>query len=171
MPPLTRLQDSVTKFSFYVACACMLAILVIMNSEIVLRYFLNAPTKWSADLVTYLLLVAIALGLPEVTRVRGHIAITIVGEHLRTASARKTVDFFRSVATLAIVGATGAIILVTATKEFQSGVQTVAAFQIPKWLLNGVLAYGFLSSAAYLLRHAAAPTDQQHTSAAEGAIE
>lgn len=163
---MTRFHDAVTRLGFYVACLAMLAILLTMNAEILLRYAFNSPTKWSADTVTYLLLAVIAFGMPEVTRTRGHIAITIIDEQL-SSSTYKLVDIARNAATLVVVVATATIILLTAVQEFKSGVLTVAALQIPKWVLNSALAYGFISSALHLLRLLFTPTDRPVSSPAE----
>lgn len=167
---MPRLHDATTQAAYYLACLAMLSILVVMNGEIVLRYFFNAPTKWSADLVTYLMLATIAFGMPQVARTRGHIAITIIGERL-SPYGQKVADFARNALTLIVVAGASIFIVQTAADEFQKGVLTVAAFQIPKWILNASLGYGFVSSGIHLLRHLFAPSSHQATSPAEGMID
>lgn len=151
MQPLLILHDRVTRAGYFLACLCLFIIVVITNFEIFMRYAVNAPTRWSGDLSTYLLLVSIAFGMPEITRTGGNVAITILSEKLRP-TAQRIVQQMRYVSCVAAILVLTYLILVTAAQEFMRGILTVAAFPIPKWLLNAALAYGFLSSGVYFAR-------------------
>ena len=46
--------------------------------EIFMRYAMNSPTKWSNDVISFMMPAMIFLALPEVTRRNQHIAITFL---------------------------------------------------------------------------------------------
>lgn len=167
---MAKLHDQLTKIGYFFACLALFAILVIMNGEIVARYALNLPTKWSADIVAYLILAVVALGMPEIARTRGHIATTLFGERM-SDSQKRFADLARNLVMLLVVAAVSYLIIVTAISEYQSGVRTVAVFAIPKWYLNASLAYGFASSSLHVFRHVMRPTASTQESVAEGAID
>ena len=56
--------------------------------EVVARYFFNSPTEWANAIVSYLLCAVIFLALPEQTRRRAHITITILMDRAGAAMRR-----------------------------------------------------------------------------------
>ena len=149
--PLLRLHDAVTRAGFVAGAAALIAIFALYNFEVAARYFFNSPTKWSGDMVTYLLCVMIGLLLPELTRAKSHIAITFVGERLGPLGRR------RLGAVLSLVS--GVVCLVAAwivgdetVRLYVNKIETIASFIVPKWWLGAFLTYGLASSGFYFLR-------------------
>lgn len=149
--PLLRLHDALTRAGFFAGAASLLAIFALYNFEVAARYLFNSPTKWSGDVVTYLLCVMIGLLLPELTRVKSHIAITFIGERLSPSGQR------RLGALLSLVS--GVVCLVAAwilgdetLRLYVNKIETIASFIVPKWWLGAFLTYGLASSGIYFLR-------------------
>jgi TRAP-type C4-dicarboxylate transport system permease small subunit len=139
-----------SKASFALACVALVVILGSYIIEVVARYGLGKPTVWSADLVNYALCAAIFLAMPEITRSAGHVAITSLIEKL---SAQKQASLARG---LSFCGAllcalTAWIAGVAALSQMEGGIETVAAFAIPKWWLTALVAYGFGLSALHFV--------------------
>ena len=63
------------------------AIVGLFVMEIFMRYAMNAPTKWSNDVISFIMPAMIFLALPEVTRRKQHIAITFLVEALGESAA------------------------------------------------------------------------------------
>ncbi len=94
--------------------------------------------------------------MPEQTRRRAHIAITILVD--RAGPARRRLWY----ALLATISAATcfAVFWISASEtwaQFRDGVLTVATYEIPKWWISIFIAYGLLSSALYFLREALDP--------------
>lgn len=152
--PLARvldIHDRFTRVEFAVACLALAVLLGAYVFEVVSRYGFNVPTRWSSDLVQYMLCVCISLALPLVTRDGGHVAITSFLEKLQsTPQARVT----RAIVWLGVVVLGGTTLLFTqvAVDQARQGIETVAAFAIPKWWLTAVVTLGLLDSTLHLLR-------------------
>jgi TRAP-type C4-dicarboxylate transport system permease small subunit len=149
--PLLRLHDALTRAGFFAGAASLIGIFGLYNFEVAARYLFNSPTKWSGDLVSYLLCAMIGLVLPELTRVKSHIAITFVGERMGPANQRRLGLVLGPAS--GIVCLTAAWIVGDETLRLYAGrIETIATFIIPKWWLAALLTYGLASSGLYFLR-------------------
>lgn len=154
-----RLHDAVTKAGFALGAACVGGMAALYALEVGLRYFAGAPTRWTADFVVYLMCWSVFLCLPEVTRAGGHVAISAFLEKLPSRARRWAGRGIALVSAGAMVCA-GAIAAEETLRQYQWGVQTLAAVPIPRWWLMLAIVYGFASSAIHLLRHAVAPPER-----------
>lgn len=140
-----------TRASFVLACAALVAILCAYVTEVIARYGLGRPTLWSADLVNYALCASIFLAMPEITRTSGHVAITSMIEKL-SGNHQMRLARVLALAGAVLCGLTAFIAVSSALSQAATGIETVAAFAIPKWWLTALVAYGFaLSALAFLL--------------------
>ena len=154
-PPLglLRLIDAITQAGGVLAAAALAGIVVSFCYEVAARYFFTAPTEWAHDTVTYLLAVVIFLGLPELTRQRGNIAISFLIDMLNEKRQRLAAH---------LSAATGAIVCLTAgwmswtqtAKQFEQGIVTLGTIPIPKWWISAVITWGLLLAAVQFMRHA-----------------
>lgn len=139
-----------SKASFALACAALVVILCSYIIEVVARYGLGKPTVWSTDLVNYALCASIFLAMPEITRSAGHVAITSLIEKLSATNQSllaRGLCFCGGLLCALTVWIAGGAALVQA----QGGIETVAAFAIPKWWLTALVAYGFGLSALHFV--------------------
>lgn len=149
----TELLARLTQGLFVVACAALLVMLLAYLAEVVLRYFFNAPTRWSSDVVSYAMLVCVAFALPAVTRDGGHVAITSLVE--RMSPARQQLAFRALAWVSALVCAAAAALLSSqGLAQWQGGIETVAALAIPKYWLSGCSALGFVGAAGHFVAYA-----------------
>lgn len=143
---LERAVAAVTRALFVAACAALLVLLGAYVAEVVLRYAFNAPTRWASDVVSYALLVCVSLALPAVTRDGGHVAITSVIERFPLAT-RQALQRALAWVSSAVCAAAVLLLAGQAWGQWQSNVETVAAFAIPKWWLSGLAAVGMAGAA------------------------
>lgn len=156
MPAILRLQDLITRWLYVLGGIALCGIVISYLIEVVMRYIFNAPTLWSPSAVAYLLCVSSMLGMPELARTRGHIAITMLEERMPPATGarhRRRV----SVLTAAICLCAAWMIGTELMRQAQSGTTTAFGVRIPKVWLTGLIFYGFMNTALYYLRAALWP--------------
>jgi len=150
-------HDALNQATFALACILTTLIALALPYEIVARYFFNAPTDWASPLVSYSLVAAIFLAMPELTRQSAHITITTVLETLDPRIASPLKRFILLIAAAACMLAawfSGSETI----DQFLLGIHTIPPMSIPKWIVTCVIPYGMLSSAIYFLRQFATGT-------------
>lgn len=148
---MIRLLDALTAALFALACLALGAMLLSYLIEVALRYFFDAPTRWSSDVVAYALLFGVAFSLPTVTRDGGHVAITSVIERLSPDSQR-TVKRLLGWLSAGVCLAASGLLASQAVAQWRDGIETVAAFAVPKWWLSASVALGLALSALHFLQ-------------------
>ena len=148
---LADLHDTLTSASFMAAAAVLAAIAVSFCYEVAARYLFSAPTSWANAFVSYLLCAAIFLAVPELTRLRAHVAINLLLDRLSPQPAVLLNLLIRAAGAAACLLATW--ISGNATlDQFNAGIDTISAYPIPKWWVSIFIPYGMLSAGLYFLR-------------------
>ena len=132
-----------TRLLLWLSGLCLFGIACITVMEVVLRYA-GSPTSWANDFVGYGLAFSLFFAFPEVTRVKGHVAITFLMDNL--PNRLSLVRVMNGVAFL-VVAVTVYVAVQVFLVQLSTGVQTVSATPIPKYWLNAGLITG-LSVAA-----------------------
>ena len=122
---------------------CLFGIACITVMEIVLRYA-GSPTSWANDFVGYGLAFSLFFAFPEVTRVKGHVAITFLMDNLPN---RLSLVRAMNLVAFIVVSVTVYVAVQVFFVQLSTGVQTVSATPIPKYWLNAGLIAG-LSAAS-----------------------
>jgi len=149
---LYRIQDGITRVGFMGGVLALGLIVFSYLYEVAARYFFSSPTTWATDLVSYLLCIAIFLTLPQITKDRGHIAVTILVDN----APPRVADLLHS-----LMCATGfAACLFTAWisalenyRQFSREITTLAIHPIPEWWVSIFITYGMAGAAFYFLRY------------------
>lgn len=146
--------DGITLVGFYCAVACLAVITFVYIYEVSARYFFSAPTSWASAIVSYMLIYTVFLAMPELTRQRVHVFISIF---LDSLPARRADLLLRTLYTIAgIACLMGAYFSFDATyKQFLSGITTVTEWRVQKWLVSAAIPYGLLFTGIHYLRHVA----------------
>jgi TRAP-type C4-dicarboxylate transport system permease small subunit len=148
---LADLHDAITSASFAGAAAVLGAIAFSFCYEVTARYFFAAPTSWANAFVSYLLCAAIFLAVPELTRRRAHVAISLLLDRLPPKSAVALNRIIRAASAAACLLATW--ITANATlDQFNLGIDTISTYPIPKWWVSVFIPYGMFSSGIYFIR-------------------
>lgn len=139
-----------TEVSLWLSMAGLATIVIAFNFEVVARYFFNAPSRWSAELVSYLLLVVTFLAMPRLTRDGGHVAVTVLLEALPAGGKRWGE---RAIMLLgAVICAAMAWIAAEETlRQIERNVRMMAAIPVPKAAVSAWIVWGLgLSSLEFL---------------------
>jgi TRAP-type C4-dicarboxylate transport system permease small subunit len=148
---LAALHDAITSASFAGSAAVLGLIAFSFCYEVTARYFFAAPTSWANAFVSYLLCAAIFLAVPELTRRRAHVAINLLLDRMSPRSATVLNRIIHAAGAAACLLATW--ITANATlDQFQSGIDTISTYPVPKWLVSMFIPYGMLSSGLYFIR-------------------
>jgi TRAP-type C4-dicarboxylate transport system permease small subunit len=148
---LADIHDRITRAGFYLAGACLVVIVGSYSYEVVARYGFSAPTRWASAVVSYLLCYMVFLSMPELTRARIHIFISIILDSMPVKRATFLQHMAYGAAALACLIA-GLICFQATWLQYVRGISTVSDWQIPKWILSMIIPYGLLSTCIYFAR-------------------
>jgi len=154
----------------FAARLALAAIVVTYSFEVVSRYLFNAPTWWSAELVSYLLCILVFTMMPYVTATRGQVAVTVALEVL-PPRGRQTVE--RAIWGVGCMVCAAMTVFATdeVARQIARNIQMMAAQPIPKWWVSIWIVPGFgLTALEFLLLASggpAEPGDRQDAAAAE----
>ncbi len=146
-----RILDLLTKITFHVAGAALAGILCLIVKEVFMRYVFNAPSTWAGDANQWFFALATMLALPEITRVNGNVAITILLERL---PQEKRVVLARAIAIVSCFACLLAVYISgnEVMRQFSRGILTNWIYPVPKWWVSGAIPLGFFLSSLQFLR-------------------
>lgn len=129
-------------------CAILAAVAVGVTAsfyvaEVVARYVFRHPLNWSGDMGSYMLCAAAFLSIPLITRHRSHIAVTVIVDTL-PASLRSIVFRILELVTAAVLLVVAWFVIDLCIHQYQQGVLTPNANQIPRWWLTALMAFGLV---------------------------
>jgi len=150
---ILRWHDALTRGLFALAWFALAVSCAVFVYGVVARYFFNAPTTWSGEVVGYCLCVMIFAALPELTRQNMHITIDIVPESLPPRYASVLARVNALIATI-VCATAGWICAGQAIKQFDRGLMTNAAHPIPRWGFAALIAVGLIGAATHFARQA-----------------
>lgn len=150
-PPAIAVLDHITDASLWLAMAALAAIFLAYNVEVVLRYAFDSPTRWSAEFVSYFLLVATFAALPRLTRDGGHVAVTVILERL-PARVQSIVAVAISLLGAMICFALALIAAEETLRQIERGVRMMAAVPVPKAAISGWMVWGLGLASVQFLR-------------------
>ena len=148
---LVKQLDILTRVSLYLSGVALFLMLGCYLFEVVMRYFLNAPTSWSNDVIQLLFAAMILLAGPEVTRLNGHIVISFFLEKM-TPGSRQKLGMGIALAGWIMCFLTAYICFQESLRQYQNNIETMWTTPIPKWWISGFIPYGFMLSGLQFLR-------------------
>ena len=155
---MERLIHGATRLLLWLSGLSLFGLACITVMEVILRY-VGSPTSWANDFVGYGLAFSLFFAFPEVTRVKGHVAITFLMDNLPNRLSLVRVMNF--VAFL-VVAVTVYVAVQVFFVQLSTGVQTVSATPIPKSWLNAGLIIGLSVAALEFLLQIMHSDSSQH---------
>ena len=119
----------------------------------------GSPTSWANDFVGYGLAFSLFFAFPEVTRVKGHVAITFLMDNLPN---RLSLVRVMNLVAFLVVAVTIYVAVQVFFVQLSTGVQTVSATPIPKSWLNAGLIVGLSVAALEFLLQIVHSDSSQH---------
>jgi C4-dicarboxylate transporter, DctQ subunit len=138
--------------------ALMLAGVGICASNVVGRYFFGHAIFWAEEVMVFLVIWGVFLGLIAASYERAHLSMDLFSDRLR-GDARKAM---RGIAALGVIVCCAFMVIQSWTVvelQYQSGIVSVAA-GVPRWIPNAALLVGFaFAGIAVLVRARAVLAD------------
>jgi C4-dicarboxylate transporter, DctQ subunit len=150
MRPLLRLHGLITDLGYLLAALGLCGMGVLYGMEVVFRYFLNAPTRWSLEVITWLMLIVTFLAIPHAVRAGMHIAVTLLAD-LYPRHAKRILTAMNLIGAL-LCGFIAVISFNETIDQYRGSIETMGNLPIPKWWLTSFITYGFANSALWYLR-------------------
>ncbi len=150
MRPLLRLHGLITDLGYLLAALGLAGMGFLYCMEVVFRYFLNAPTRWSLEVITYLMLIITFLAIPHAVRAGMHIAVTLLAD-LYPRQAKHILKAMNAIGVL-LCGFIAYISLIENVSQYQGSIETIGNIPIPKWWMSVFITYGFANSALWYAR-------------------
>ena len=151
---LARAHDAITGLGAILAAIGLMSIVASYVYEVITRYIFNSPTAWASDYVSYALAASVFLALPQVTKERGHVAVTILVDIIPTKAAGIVHSVISIIGFLSLSLAAW-ISLLENIRQYTRNIETLAMVPIPVWWVSSFITFGLSLSAIYMLRYAA----------------
>lgn len=148
-----RVHDAITKVGYIVSALFLVVIVITYWFEVVARYFFSAPTLWGTSIIAYSLCAVVCLATPELVRINGHVAITILQEKL-PARGRRILGRVVSILSTVVAVQVAYIAWLTLISQATSDIRTAAWIAVPRYWLTALIFYALAGSALHFIRHA-----------------
>ncbi|MGB2024396.1 MAG: TRAP transporter small permease [Litorivicinaceae bacterium] len=155
---MERLIHGATRLLLWLSGLSLFGLACITVMEVILRYA-GSPTSWANDFVGYGLAFSLFFAFPEVTRVKGHVAITFLMDNLPN---RLSLVRVMNLVAFLVVAVTIYVAVQVFFVQLSTGVQTVSATPIPKSWLNAGLIVGLSVAALEFLLQIVHSDSSQH---------
>ena len=155
---MERLIHGATRLLLWLSGLSLFGLACITVMEVILRYA-GSPTSWANDFVGYGLAFSLFFAFPEVTRVKGHVAITFLMDNLPN---RLSLIRVMNLVAFLVVAVTIYVAVQVFFVQLSTGVQTVSATPIPKSWLNAGLIIGLSVAALEFLLQIVHSDSSQH---------
>ena len=152
---MARLLDRLLQASSYLAGAILVFMGASVVFEVVMRYFVNRPTRWVVEFSEYMLLSMAFLAGGWVLRSEGHVKIDVLVEVLPPrvqTILHRTTSWVGALVTGLFFGFSAAFTWET----WQSGEVLFRAVHVPKWMVLLVIPVGLLLLTLQFVRRACA---------------
>ena len=155
---MERLIHGATRLLLWLSGLSLFGLACITVMEVILRYA-GSPTSWANDFVGYGLAFSLFFAFPEVTCVKGHVAITFLMDNLPN---RLSLVRVMNLVAFLVVAVTIYVAVQVFFVQLSTGVQTVSATPIPKSWLNAGLIIGLSVAALEFLLQIVHSDSSQH---------
>lgn len=165
MRALLALLIAIERIAMTVASGSLLAVMVIVVADVLLRYGLHAPLTWAHDLISYYLIAGLFFpALAHATRSGQHVRVDIV-YLLLPATVRRLCDVLIGCAMALLVAFIISLLIDRLQDEFANDLVIAGFIEWPLWAMTAIpllgmtaflarLIVGTLDAAAALLRGA-----------------
>lgn len=148
-----RALDTAIMAFTLLAVAILVALVASVSFEVVMRYFLNRPTRWVVEFSEYALLYLAFLAGAWVLREEGHVKVDMLVEIL-PPRIRAIVLLVTSLLGMATCAAFFWVSTAFLIELYDSGEVLFRSVQVKKWAVMAVMAPGLLLLALQFLRRA-----------------
>lgn len=135
--------DRIIDFMAFVAGILLVAGVLIVCFEVIMRYFAHRPQIWTVEVCEYILFGIAFLGAPWLLKQGGHVSVDLVVEHLGSKNQGR-LRLFSAVTGVIISAIICWFSLATAWDCYKSGVLVTKTLTVPKHYFLILIFLGYL---------------------------
>lgn len=151
---LFRVHDNLTTLASALAAIGLAMIVGSYVFEVISRYIFSSPTAWASDFVSYALCATVFLALPQVTKDKAHVAVTILVD-IAPKSLAGIAHVLVSLLGFGCLSFAAWVSLQENIRQYTRDIYTLAIVPIPQWWVSSFITFGLAVSALYFLRYVA----------------
>lgn len=153
MHALMKLIDNITDLFARLSAVLLGSIVLFFWTEVVTRYFFDAPLNFTASLTPHMMLIAVMAILPWLSREGYHVAMSFVYDRApeRFAKPIAIAIAYVSAAVCALSAWMGAV---ETWRQYILNVVAMEQIIFPLWWVTIFMVYGFVFAAIHFLRQA-----------------
>ncbi len=134
---LSRTLDAAAVFS----AACIAFIALSICCEVIARYFLHRPLRWTVEISEYLQIYFVFLSAAWVLRKKGHVSLDIVADRLGTGGKR-ALGLTTDILTVAVAATLCLFAAIVAGEQFLLRTPVIKSLEVPKWIVIAPIPLG-----------------------------
>lgn len=139
---LSKVVAAIEKIASTIAAIFMFAIMIIVFSDVVMRYAFNRPFSWAYDLIAlYLMAGVFFLVLSEAFTSHAHVSVDILQQRLPPAAVRVT-ELVTSIIGMIVFSLIAYLGYLRAIESFQAGDVMAGAIPWPMWPSIALVPFG-----------------------------
>lgn len=140
---LRRAIDWLDRGAVFIACVLLFGLMILVVSDVALRYIFNAPLAWSYEVVSHFLMPGLFfLSVAHTHRSHGHVSVDILHNYV----SQRTRYALEAVSSVVITPVFGFIAWITALQtigQIQSAAALSEGLQLPAWSTTFLMPIGF----------------------------
>ncbi|MDP2005422.1 MAG: TRAP transporter small permease [Rubrivivax sp.] len=151
---LRRVIDAVDTVLMSIGCLMLFALMMVVVSDVSLRYLFNAPLNWSYEIISsYLMPGLFFMAASHTLKSNAHVCVDILHNYVGT---RTRYVFEAVISTLAapIFGLATVVSAQNTWQDLQSGAASSSGMELPTWSISLMLPLGFGMLTLRLVLHA-----------------
>jgi TRAP-type C4-dicarboxylate transport system permease small subunit len=140
---LRRVIDAVDGVLMLVGCLMLFALMLVVVSDVTLRYLFNAPLQWSYEVISsYLMPGLFFMAVSHTLKANGHVSVDILHNYV----SRRTRYVFEAICSVVALPVFALCTWVSAQRtwqDFQTAATSTSGLAVPTWTISLMLPIGF----------------------------
>lgn len=133
MTRFNALCDALSKWAGYLSATMFAIAPFVIGHMLFMRFVLNRSTIWQTEFASYMVVAATLLGCPYVLHRKGHVAVSLVRDHL-SAQRGKYFDAAISLIWLAVFAILNVYAIELAWEAYDRGWQSDTVWAVRLWI-------------------------------------
>jgi TRAP-type C4-dicarboxylate transport system permease small subunit len=140
---LRRVIDAVDGVLMLVGCLMLFALMLVVVSDVTLRYLFNAPLQWSYEVISsYLMPGLFFMAVSHTLKANAHVSVDILHNYV-TRRTRYVFEAICSVVALPVFALCTWVSAQHTWNDFQTAATSTSGLAVPTWTISLMLPIGF----------------------------
>lgn len=151
---LGRVIDTIDTVLMSIGCLMLFTLMMVVVSDVSLRYLFNAPLNWSYEIISsYLMPGLFFMAASHTLKSNAHVCVDILHNYVGTKT-RYAFEAVISTVAAPIFGLAAVVSAQNTWQDLQSGAASSSGMELPTWTISLMLPLGFGMLTLRLVLHA-----------------